>query len=206
MEEPLSAFARGDPHMVTLDGYKYTFNGRGEYVLLETADNSFVLQGRMIQATGENVTSVPATVFSAIVAKENGSDIVQFEVNRNGTLLAIVSGELIEFDITEQEFVKVTIKDLGNNTLEALFDSGVYIQAKGDSGIISSLMITLPDKLYGKDMHGLLGSFNGNQSDDFFPRLGEIPLPLDSTTEDIHQRFGITCEYLHTAYSVYTYF
>lgn len=34
----------GDPHMVTLDGLKYTFNGKGEFTLIETTNNSFSLQ------------------------------------------------------------------------------------------------------------------------------------------------------------------
>ena len=32
------ARTRGDPHLVTLDGHKYTFNGRGEFTLTETSD------------------------------------------------------------------------------------------------------------------------------------------------------------------------
>ena len=72
------AFARGDPHLVTLDGFKYTFNGRGEYTLIETTNNLFTLQGRMIQASGINESSVAASVFSAIVGKDNNSDTIQF--------------------------------------------------------------------------------------------------------------------------------
>ena len=41
----------GDPHLITLDLHKYTFNGYGEYMLIETVDNSFTLQGRMVEAS-----------------------------------------------------------------------------------------------------------------------------------------------------------
>ena len=40
----------GDPHLLTLDGHQYTFNGRGEFILIETRDDRFTLQGRMIPA------------------------------------------------------------------------------------------------------------------------------------------------------------
>ena len=68
----------GDPHLVTLDGLKYTFNGKGEFTLIEMTDGSFTLQGRMVEATGATGSPVQATVFSALVCKQNDSDTVQF--------------------------------------------------------------------------------------------------------------------------------
>ena len=188
------AFARGDPHLVTLDGLKYTFNGRGEYTLIETTNNMFTLQGRMIQASGTNGSAVAASVFSAIVGKDHNSDTVQFEIDEHNTLTAVVSGELLVFDIKEQEFEKVTVTSLGNDSIEALFDSGVYLQAKGENGFISSLQVSLPEKFI-NHTNGLLGTFNGNISDDLVPQFGDSPLPLDVNADDIHNKFGLTCEF-----------
>ena len=55
----------GDPHITTLDGRTYTFNGWGEYTLLEPASNTtqFVLQGRTSPVNES--TSNSATQFSA---------------------------------------------------------------------------------------------------------------------------------------------
>jgi hypothetical protein len=188
---PPPAFARGDPHLVTLDGFKYTFNGHGEYTLIETTDSSFTLQGRMIQASGTNGSAVAASVFSAIVGKDSNSDTVQFEIDQHNTLTAIVSGELVVFDISEQEFEKVTVTNLENNSIEALFDSGVYLQAKGENGFISSLQVFLPEK-FTNIVNGLLGTFNGNISDDLVPKFGATPLPPDTSAEDVYNKFGIT--------------
>jgi len=52
-----SARARGDPHLVTLDGHKYTFNGKGEFTLVEILDNHFTLQARMVDIINENGTA-----------------------------------------------------------------------------------------------------------------------------------------------------
>ena len=184
---------------MTLDGLEYTFNGLGEYTLIETTNNSFTLQGRMIQASATNGSAVAASVFSAIVGKDSDSDTVQFEIDKNDTLTAIVSGELVMFDIREQEFEKVTVTNLGSNSIEALFDSGVYLQAKGENGFISFLQVSLPEKFI-NHTSGLLGTFNGNISDDLVPQFGDSPLPPDATAEDIHNKYGITCEFHSHSY------
>ena len=187
------AFTRGDPHLVTLDGLRYTFNGRGEYTLIQTTDNLFTLQGRMTVASGVNETTVAATVFSAVVGKDNNSDIVQLEVDVNSTLTAIVSGELVVFDIAEQEFEKVTIKNLGNNSIEVLFESGVYFVARVENGFISYLQVILPE-FYKGLVQGLLGNYNEDIADDLLPQFGDTPLPPDADAKRIHNKFGVTCE------------
>jgi len=44
--------------------------------------------------------------------------------------------------------------------------------------------------------HGLLGTFNGNASDDFLPKDSLQPLPLSSSLQTIHTSFGLKCELL----------
>jgi deleted-in-malignant-brain-tumors protein 1 len=145
----------------------------------------------MILASGVNDTAVAATVFSAVVGKDYDSDTVQFEVDTNGILFAIVSGELVVFDITEQDFEKVTVAHLGDNSIEALFKSGAYVRVKAENGFISFLQVVLPESLSGQ-VQGLLGTFNGDTSDDLLPQFGEAPLPPDSSVEDIQNKFGVT--------------
>ncbi len=52
----------GDPHLTTLDGVGYTFNGWGEYNLFEirTSEARFLLQGRTIPVTNSNATQLVA--------------------------------------------------------------------------------------------------------------------------------------------------
>ena len=61
----------GDPHITTIDGRRYTFNGLGEYVLLRTNNSNFEFQGRT-----ELAPNSAATVFSAFALRE-GDDIVE---------------------------------------------------------------------------------------------------------------------------------
>ena len=89
-------------HIVTLDGFKYTFNGHGEYVLFETPDDSFTLQGRMIQAKDDSGDPISATAFSAIVVKQYNLDTVQFQVIDSEIIIddvnALVNGEFLDFE------------------------------------------------------------------------------------------------------------
>ena len=39
-----TAWQGGDPHITTLDGLSYTFNGLGEYVMINASNGTFVLQ------------------------------------------------------------------------------------------------------------------------------------------------------------------
>lgn len=50
----IPALTVGDPHLTTLDGYTYTFNGIGEFVYLKTNDDSFQSQIRFEQFRDKN--------------------------------------------------------------------------------------------------------------------------------------------------------
>ena len=77
----------GDPHIHTLDGFDYTFNGLGEYTLIKTTHGNFTLQGRTAKARDTNGTEMDATVFSAFAARDVDSDTVHVGMNdkRDGT-------------------------------------------------------------------------------------------------------------------------
>jgi hypothetical protein len=79
-----TAWFWGDPHFVTLDGKNYTFNGLGEYVMLDAKDGYFQLQARTKPAKGEGT----ATVFSGAVAKERNTSTVQVTLADNGKNVA----------------------------------------------------------------------------------------------------------------------
>ena len=181
--------------MVTFDGHQYTFNGKGEYVLIETPDNSFSLQGRMLPISTAQNTSSPATVYKAIVGKQNDSDTVQFEIIEGCNFIALVNGEQVVFGlINQQEFNNVVVSYLGNNTFSASFSSGAYVEAKEEVGMISVVSVSLPVSFQEIGTQGLMGSFNGNITDDLLPQSGHEPLSLNSSVRDVHEQFGITCK------------
>ena len=146
----------------------------------------------MIEATGASGDNVQATVFSALVGKQNDSDAVQLELSRRG-IDARVNGMRVDFEeIAEQSFNNVTLFDVGNRTIEAIFSSGVLMSAKEENGIISVLLVSLSNSYLGST-RGLMGIFNGNTSDDLIPKGSSEPISLNSSLEIIHRSFGITC-------------
>lgn len=189
------AIVRGDPHIITLDGHQYTFNGKGEFVLIKTRDKSFSLQARMVTFNNTMGNTSQATVFKAIVGRQNDSDMVQFEVTDEGAV-TLVNGEQLDFTLLkEYEFNNVIVNDLGNDRFSASFFSGAYLEVKAENGLFTELIVSLPATFQGKEMQGLMGSFNDDVSDDLLPNLGLNPLPLNSTIQELHANFGITCKY-----------
>lgn len=187
----------GDPHFITLDGLKYTFNGHGEFYILQTINSSqFVVQGRMVSVLGNNSLLARATVFSAIVAKQEDSDAVQFQLSRRG-LDVLINGQRLEMnELTEQYFTNVIITKLGNSKYIALFSSDVSLMVEETNGVISLVNLVLPDRLRGQ-VEGLLGNYNGDITDDLRPKFESIPVPVTVTSQDLHENFGLTCKLLH---------
>ena len=190
----------GDPHLVTLDGHKYTFNGHGEFVLVQSLDESLIVQVRMTEPqtaiNGSNQTLAGSgTVISALVARHNESDILQFDLV-NGKLVALVNGDKVDFsELSEQEFKNLTVINKGNRTLSAVLTTGVTITVKENNNIFSDVSVTLSDNYY-RNTQGLLGQYNGNKDEDFLPKNSTTSLLLNSTLEEIHDKFGLTCKSL----------
>ena len=199
----ITACFYGDPHIVTLDGLKYTFNGKGEFTMIETTDNSFTLQGRMEPTLDKDGNPTPGTVFTALAARQHTTNTtVQFELRSSG-LRVRVDGKVVEFgDISQVDMGNVTVKDKGNNTIAALFKVGVKMEIKVENGIISVMLVTVPKSLKGKT-RGLMGTFNDDPTDDLIPKSEMKAIPSNSSLQEIHNLFGTTCEYSTLIFNIF---
>ena len=185
------AWVFGDPHLVTLDGFKYTFNGKGEFTFIQTQNNLFTMQGRMQQ-----FNNMPATVITAIAAEERYSDRVMIANTRRG-IDAYINGERADLSvIKQQDFKNVTVIRDTNSTISVEFSSGVRISARAENGFLSAVGVVLPPSFRGSTTKGLLGVYNGDASDDLLPKNGITPLASTSPPERIYNLFGLTCKWL----------
>ncbi|GCC18022.1 hypothetical protein chiPu_0017766, partial [Chiloscyllium punctatum] len=93
-----TGFFFGDPHVVTLDSVKYTFNGLGEFIVLNVIDDNgaltFTLHGRTLRA-GVNRTS-QATSFVALAARGPSGTKVQWNLNDDDEISVMVDGSIFE--------------------------------------------------------------------------------------------------------------
>ena len=79
----VAGWSYGDPHYRTLDGFEYTFNGLGEYTLIETTHGEFTLQGRTAKVHDDKGQETDATVFSAFAARDSDSETVHVEMTNS---------------------------------------------------------------------------------------------------------------------------
>lgn len=71
----------GDPHIKTIDGLPYTYNGLGEYWLVKS--DMFDMQGRTSQAWDSNDQPVLASIFSAFSAQDKTDPPVPVTTTRS---------------------------------------------------------------------------------------------------------------------------
>ncbi|XP_072038779.1 uncharacterized protein [Amphiura filiformis] len=191
----------GDPHILTLDRTPYTFNGRGEYLMIDAAAASgsntdrFRLQARTSLLQDSDF---PVTVFVAMVAQYGSSDIIQVELSERHHLDVWVKEAGQEWrllDLTESAWwvlngASVYGQNLIENGVLVLFTGGVSLQFKATTGInrVMSVLFFGPDTFKETTM-GLLGTWNDNPDDDF-TTPDRLVLPASASTDDIHYQFG----------------
>ena len=75
----------GDPHIRTIDGKAYTFNGHGEYSLISAT--GFEFQARMEPYLNAKNETIGATIFTAFAARDYLNDVdfmIKLNYDRTG--------------------------------------------------------------------------------------------------------------------------
>ena len=184
----------GDPHFVTLDGLRYTFNGQGEFVMVQTPDDSFTLQGRMIPFPNNS----QATVFSAVAARVGvGGDRVMITSSFRG-LDAYVNDRRVDMEVVpRQDFDNFTINSNGTDVMLVHFVNGVELECHVEAtrGLMTTVVVGIP-RTFVNRVKGLLGVYNGIESDDLIPTGSLVALSTDLSLRDIHTMFGLSCKYV----------
>ncbi|XP_041370957.1 sushi domain-containing protein 2-like [Gigantopelta aegis] len=191
---PAVAQAAGDPHLVTLDGKSFTFNGEGEFVLIEDVNGSVIVQVRAERATDPQGQRQNATVFTAIAMQiTNVSDVFEIQMDTETVVKILVNSEELLEPTSDLNGLKITLKQTGNSTAEV----NVVMETVGMSFLIQvtqyliNIMPTVGSAALKGNLRGLLGNYNGDPSDEFTARNGTVISP-DSSMSDIHFLFGMT--------------
>ncbi|XP_070549897.1 mucin-like protein [Ptychodera flava] len=204
---PTTGWCVGDPHLDTLDGVRYTFNGLGEYTLVDVDNGKFKLQGRTEQALYSNLTETLATIFSGFAAKQDDSNTIELRSNVNNTEhIVLVDGQKLDASLLSEDpydtgltNVKLTkVKDASNESrIVAIFSSGISVSVGFEENFVQYVMdfiLSVPQSYKGMTK-GLLGVWNDDTSDDFTMADGQLLQPAvigGNITEEDQFRFGQT--------------
>uniref|UniRef100_A0A8C8B2C3 MUC4 protein n=1 Tax=Otus sunia TaxID=257818 RepID=A0A8C8B2C3_9STRI len=188
---PTPAGAFGDPHITTLDGLTYTFNGLGDFVLLLASDaqTSFVLHGRTAQtgtAQATNFVAFAAQYISAITTT------VEWTLGSQGDIQVLLNNETIQFsysqDMDAEVYYSPGVLLVSVSSVTAIFDGAIAVSISATSGILS-VVCSLPDR-YRNSTKGLLGVWDHDPADDFQMPNG-TSIPVNSSEEEIYS-YGMT--------------
>ena len=194
-----NAGGNGDPHFITLDGKQYTFNGLGEYTLLDALNGEFVIQIQTKQAVDQNGRDIQASAISVIAMKQKDKPAVQVHLHDVLEIEVVVESDLNKdgYSKVDFEYVPTSQFDGGRVSVEASnsrifnFENGVVIIIKAANDILS-FQLSIPETFYDKTK-GLLGVWNNKQDDDFL-RSDGTTIPIDSSEETIFHQFGEECK------------
>uniref|UniRef100_H0ZH21 Mucin-4 n=1 Tax=Taeniopygia guttata TaxID=59729 RepID=H0ZH21_TAEGU len=192
---PTPAGAFGDPHLTTLDGLTYTFNGLGDFVLLLASDaqTSFILHGRTAQ-TG----MAQATNFVAFAAQyiSNTTTTVEWTLGSQDDIQVLLNNKTIQFSYSQgEQDLLLNAKCIpgvllvNTSSVTAVFDGTISVSVSATSGILS-VVCSLPN-WYCNSTRGLLGVWDHDPADDFQMPNG-TSIPVNSSEEEIYS-YGMTC-------------
>nr|XP_022292249.1 mucin-4-like isoform X6 [Crassostrea virginica] len=187
----------GDPHIGTLDGGSYTFNGYGEYTMMKinAGDIQFELQARTDLAVSANGTTINATIFSAFVAKDQSGASMQVELSRdkdkmyirgNGRDLTLNFDSDPEFSFSSEN---LTITRENETVSSTFLQSSITIRVSRGVRFLTCESVVSED--YKGNVSGLMGNFDGDKDNDFIlPDGTTLPKSEVENERKIYYNFG----------------
>ncbi|XP_011644865.1 protein mesh isoform X1 [Pogonomyrmex barbatus] len=194
----------GDPHFVTFDGVEYTFNGKGEFVLLRVNDvrDKLDVQGRFEQMPNNIHGQVMATHLTSVAMRGNNSAIIEVRLRPQHAqwryrLDVFADGQRIYFDrpsLKFQHFPGVVVYTptyiLNQSEVIVMFDTGAGVEVVENEGYLSARLY-LPWTYLNKT-RGLFGIWNFDPIDDLTSPTGyQVPIGSVNHSETIHTDFAI---------------
>jgi alpha-tubulin suppressor-like RCC1 family protein len=161
------AHSTGDPHLTTLDGLRYDFQGHGEFIVVKSSTDNFEIQARQEDAYKKgNVT------LNTAVAVRVGADVIcltakpdRFFINNQPQNWATFTTQALKDggSVTKVNTEMVNVKNQNGDVVSINFHGSYLLDYS----------VSLAENRIGK-VSGLLGNFDGNANNDIAVRDGNI--------------------------------
>ncbi|KAE8741013.1 hypothetical protein FOCC_FOCC013459, partial [Frankliniella occidentalis] len=194
-----------DPHVVTFDNLQYTFNGKGEFVLVhvDTQKQKLDVQARFEQMPPNLYGPVAATQLTSIAAQDNSSTIIEVRIRPSYAqwryrLDVFADNRRVYFDresLRIQHFQGVTVYTptyiLNQSEVIMMFQSGVGVEVVENNGYMSA-RVYLP-WTYINQTKGLFGNWSFDMTDDFTLPDGTLAPVTNNLNnfERVHKDFAM---------------
>ncbi|XP_015599243.1 protein mesh isoform X2 [Cephus cinctus] len=203
-QSPTVAAVFGDPHIVTFDNLEYTFNGKGEFVLVRVNNilDKLDIQGRFEQLPNNYYGEVLGTQLTAVAARGNNSATIEVRVRPNHAqwryrLDVFADGRRIYFDrqsLKFQHFAGVLVYTptyiLNQSEVIIMFDTGAGVEVVENEGFMTA-RVYLP-WTYMNKTRGLMGNWSHDITDDFTNPDGTLASVSNlNNFERVHKDFAI---------------
>jgi len=164
----------GDPHIVTFDGLRNSFQAVGEFILAKSERGDFEVQGRF-KGVGDNA-SLPSAV--AIKAGGERIGIYQGKLKINARNVNEAS-----FPIVLEGGARV---DKNGGEYRIIAPTGEWVEVSGSS--VLTIKVTVPKSRLSK-MYGLLGNYNNSPNDDLKTRQGKV-VGINPNYDQLYKEYG----------------
>ena len=164
----------GDPHIVTFDGLRNSFQAVGEFILAKSERGDFEVQGRF-KGVGDN-----ASLPSAVAIKAGGERIGIYQgklkinarnVNEASLPIVLEGGARVDKNGGEYRIIAPT---------------GEWVEVSGSS--VLTIKVTVPKSRLSK-MYGLLGNYNNSPNDDLKTRQGKV-VGINPNYDQLYKEYG----------------
>jgi RHS repeat-associated protein len=199
------ARSKGEPHLTTFDGVGYSFQGAGDFTLIESLDGDLDIQVRYVQIDPRaTVANAVATVVDGqrVVIDSEGIEFVDgVPIVRRGTGQGVakvtVNSEVVEIpsggsitvgnsQIFRNPGEEYTIVYAGEDGIVSDGDDQLFVNYMRP-GTINIVDVALGDEKKGQ-IRGLLGNLNDDPNDDV-ALLDGTPLPRPLLFDDVYGAF-----------------
>ena len=180
---PTPARSTGDPHLTTMDGLKYNFQGYGEFVAVKSTTDNFEVQARQVDVYNTNRVTL-----NTAVAVRTGSDVICALVNPLRLYLNNIKlpSDFGTITLTDGSTLFRDATDIKLSTVQG----DVILIRWLNTGWLLDYMITLGDSRKGK-VAGIFGNFDGNSQNDLMLSNG-TPISADSLFPKFADSWRIT--------------